>query len=129
MATGGEEVNGIVVDLGTHTCKVGYAGEDTPKFVFSSQIGRMDGSAGGDIEMLPEGAKQNRQVIPSGWQCRLHCRPSKDALGLLDPTDLPPPRSRYRIGDMAMSFPEDGMDVVSPFQDGVFEASHLRAPA
>jgi actin-related protein len=37
--SGGEEVNGVVIDLGSQTCKVGYAGEDTPKFVFPSQVG------------------------------------------------------------------------------------------
>lgn len=31
-----DEVSAIVVDLGTHTCKAGYAGEDAPKAVFPS---------------------------------------------------------------------------------------------
>ncbi|XP_047948731.1 actin-related protein 4-like [Salvia hispanica] len=33
---GGDEVSAIVVDLGSHTCKAGYAGEDAPKAVFPS---------------------------------------------------------------------------------------------
>jgi hypothetical protein len=28
---GGDEVSAIVLDVGSHTCKGGYAGEDTPK--------------------------------------------------------------------------------------------------
>ncbi|KAL2905631.1 Actin-related protein 4 [Bienertia sinuspersici] len=31
-----DEVSAIVVDLGSHTCKAGYAGEDAPKAVFPS---------------------------------------------------------------------------------------------
>lgn len=33
---GADEVSAIVVDLGSHTCKAGYAGEDAPKAVFPS---------------------------------------------------------------------------------------------
>lgn len=36
---GGDEINGIVVDLGSHTVKAGFAGEDQPKSVFPS-VGR-----------------------------------------------------------------------------------------
>lgn len=31
-----DEVSAIVIDLGSHTCKAGYAGEDAPKAVFPS---------------------------------------------------------------------------------------------
>lgn len=33
---GGDEVNAIVVEIGTHTTKAGYAGDDVPKAVFPS---------------------------------------------------------------------------------------------
>ncbi|THG18587.1 hypothetical protein TEA_019141 [Camellia sinensis var. sinensis] len=36
---GGDEVSAIVIDLGSHTCKAGYAGEDAPKAVFPSERG------------------------------------------------------------------------------------------
>eukprot|EP00250_Pteridium_aquilinum_P014839 c22229_g2_i1 orf=160-1446(+) len=36
---GGDEVSAIVVDLGSHSCKAGYAGEDAPKAVFPSVVG------------------------------------------------------------------------------------------
>ncbi|XP_024441680.1 actin-related protein 4 isoform X2 [Populus trichocarpa] len=39
---GGDEVSAIVIDLGSHTCKVGYAGEDAPKAVFPSVVGSTD---------------------------------------------------------------------------------------
>ena len=31
-----DEVNALVIDLGSHTVKAGYAGEDTPKALFPS---------------------------------------------------------------------------------------------
>ena len=33
---GGDEVSAIVMDVGTHSVKAGYAGQDTPSAVFSS---------------------------------------------------------------------------------------------
>ncbi|XP_058781753.1 actin-related protein 4A [Vicia villosa] len=39
---GGDEVSAIVIDLGSHTCKAGYAGEDAPKVVFPSVVGAID---------------------------------------------------------------------------------------
>eukprot|EP00850_Spirogloea_muscicola_P020891 SM000229S07527 [mRNA] locus=s229:121470:126462:- [translate_table: standard] len=36
---GGDEVSAIVLDLGSHAIKAGYAGEDSPKAVFPSVVG------------------------------------------------------------------------------------------
>eukprot|EP00040_Diaphanoeca_grandis_P032169 m.194469 g.194469 ORF g.194469 m.194469 type:complete len:435 (-) comp32530_c0_seq1:247-1551(-) len=36
---GGDEVNALVFDFGTHTTKAGFAGEDAPKAVFSTMLG------------------------------------------------------------------------------------------
>ncbi|KAK9815677.1 hypothetical protein WJX72_007893 [[Myrmecia] bisecta] len=44
MAYGGDEVNAIVLDVGSSTVKGGYAGEDTPKAVYPSWVGRLPGS-------------------------------------------------------------------------------------
>jgi hypothetical protein len=35
-----DEVNAVVLDIGTYQTKAGYAGEDAPKFVFPSVRGR-----------------------------------------------------------------------------------------
>lgn len=34
-----DEVGALVFDIGSHTTKVGYAGEDTPKAVFPTALG------------------------------------------------------------------------------------------
>lgn len=36
---GGDEVSSLVFDIGTFNARFGYSGEDSPKFVFQSQIG------------------------------------------------------------------------------------------
>eukprot|EP00889_Picochlorum_renovo_P001977 jgi/Picre1/29007/NNA_004401.t1 len=36
---GGDEVNAIVLDVGTYQVKAGYAGEDAPKFICPSVVG------------------------------------------------------------------------------------------
>ncbi|KAL6518154.1 Actin-related protein 4 [Orobanche minor] len=47
---GGDEVSAIVVDLGSHTCKAGYAGEDAPKAVFPSVVGSIDEMEVDDVD-------------------------------------------------------------------------------
>mmetsp|Transcript_28703 Transcript_28703/g.39659 ORF Transcript_28703/g.39659 Transcript_28703/m.39659 type:complete len:444 (+) Transcript_28703:220-1551(+) len=74
---GGDEVAAVVLDVGTHTAKGGYAGEDTPKAVFPSSVGVVSGdvkgkepAGSGDVEMKEtvEGAgkgaeaKENRTI-------------------------------------------------------------------
>ncbi|KAF8322030.1 brg1-associated factor b [Clavulina sp. PMI_390] len=39
MAHGGDEVSALVLDIGTSTVRAGYAGEDTPRSVFSTTYG------------------------------------------------------------------------------------------
>lgn len=34
-----DEVNALVLDIGTHSCKAGYAGDDAPKAIFPSVSG------------------------------------------------------------------------------------------
>ncbi|CAF0739736.1 unnamed protein product [Didymodactylos carnosus] len=39
---GSDEVGALVIDIGSHTFRAGYAGEETPKFDFPSYIGVID---------------------------------------------------------------------------------------
>ena len=50
---GGDEVSAVVIDLGTHSVKAGYAGQDTPQHVFPSAVGEC--AKGGDADMTAEG--------------------------------------------------------------------------
>lgn len=81
---GGDEVNAVVLDLGTYHVKAGYAGEDTPKYVFPSSVGAVGG--GGPDGMEVDGAAGKRTLY---------------------------------VGTHALSHRRDGMEIVSPFQDGI----------
>jgi actin-related protein len=41
-----DEINAVVLDAGSLNVKAGYAGEDAPKAVFPSLVGRIAGSSG-----------------------------------------------------------------------------------
>lgn len=56
---GGDEVNALVFDVGSHTTKAGYAGDDAPKAVFPSSMGVIQGGTSMDTD----GAKPARQLF------------------------------------------------------------------
>ncbi|XP_047337580.1 actin-related protein 4-like [Impatiens glandulifera] len=91
---GGDEVSAIVVDLGSHTCKAGYAGEDAPKAVFPSVVGAID-----QMDIDDPDAENN-------------------ASSALDSKKLKEKRKLY-VGSQALGFRRDHMEVLSPIKDGV----------
>lgn len=59
---GGDEVNAVVVDVGSHTVKAGFAGEDTPKALFPSVLGLVPNDrANGASPMDTDGATPNKR--------------------------------------------------------------------
>ncbi|GBF90529.1 hypothetical protein Rsub_03525 [Raphidocelis subcapitata] len=56
---GGDEVNAVVLDLGGCLCRAGYAGDDTPKAVFPSDVGVVPGS---DVNGTGGGGGEGRTV-------------------------------------------------------------------
>ncbi len=79
-----DEVNAIVLDIGTYQAKAGYAGEDAPKFSCPTQLG----------------------VAGSG-------QASHDAMDV--------DQRQFKAGIGALETAVDGMEVVSPFKDGVLD--------
>eukprot|EP01122_Echinamoeba_exundans_P013103 TRINITY_DN5665_c0_g1_i1.p1 TRINITY_DN5665_c0_g1~~TRINITY_DN5665_c0_g1_i1.p1 ORF type:complete len:210 (-),score=62.07 TRINITY_DN5665_c0_g1_i1:46-675(-) len=57
---GGDDVSAVVIDIGTHSTKAGYAGEDTPRCVIPSSVGvissNKDGQQPGAGPMDVDGA-------------------------------------------------------------------------
>ncbi|KAF3448878.1 hypothetical protein FNV43_RR09594 [Rhamnella rubrinervis] len=75
---GGDEVSAIVIDLGSHTCKAGYAGEDAPKAVFPSVVGSIDQmevdepanadkNSGSVLSPLKDGIVADWDLVDSIW--------------------------------------------------------------
>ncbi|EOY32499.1 Actin-related protein 4 isoform 1 [Theobroma cacao] len=94
---GGDEVSAIVIDLGSHTCKAGYAGEDAPKAVFPSVVGSID-QMDADDDNENNGSKTNNNNVDS---------------------NKPRGKRRLYVGSQALGFRRDHMEVLSPLKDGV----------
>ncbi|KAH7528086.1 actin-related protein 4 isoform X2 [Ziziphus jujuba] len=104
---GGDEVSAIVIDLGSHTCKAGYAGEDAPKAVFPSVVGSIDQMEVDD----PANAEKNSG---SAGESKNNSNNSKT----LD-SDKAKGRRKLYVGSQALGFRRDHMEVLSPLKDGV----------
>ena len=65
---GGDEVSAVVLDLGTHSVKAGYAGQDTPQHVFPSAVGTLAKS--GDVDMTEGGNGWSREIYVDGMGIR-----------------------------------------------------------
>ncbi|PHT52939.1 Actin-related protein 4 [Capsicum baccatum] len=89
-----DEVSAIVIDLGSHTCKAGYAGEDAPKAVFPSAVGSVD---------------QMEDDNPDN--------PEDNSGSALDSKSKV--KRKLYVGSQALGFRRDFMEVISPIKDGV----------
>ncbi|GAY58094.1 hypothetical protein CUMW_184420 [Citrus unshiu] len=98
---GGDEVSAIVIDLGSHTCKAGYAGEDAPKAVFPSVVGAIDQM---DIDDSANAERNSGSAI--------------DSKNNVDSNKGKGKRKLY-VGTQSLGFRRDHMEVLSPLKDGV----------
>ncbi|XP_021905477.1 actin-related protein 4 [Carica papaya] len=99
---GGDEVSAIVVDLGSHTCKAGYAGEDAPKAVFPSVVGSIDQMDVDDTANTNSGSatdSKNNAVANDSNKGKGKCK--------------------LYVGSQSLGFRRDHMEVLSPIKDGV----------
>ncbi|XP_047175238.1 actin-related protein 4A-like [Vigna umbellata] len=101
---GGDEVSAIVIDLGSHTCKAGYAGEDAPKAVFPSVVGAIDQmdidgpvyagvSSGSAVDL--QNNKKNHESDRTKEKCKLY------------------------VGSQSLGYRRDYMELLSPLKNGV----------
>uniref|UniRef100_A0ACD5XJ33 Uncharacterized protein n=1 Tax=Avena sativa TaxID=4498 RepID=A0ACD5XJ33_AVESA len=99
---GGDEVSAIVIDVGSHSCKAGYAGDDTPKSVFPSVVGSIEQT--GDTD---------------------EAKPEKEADSAPDPKNGSKPvdvdkaktKRKYFVGQ-ELEFRRDHMELIPPMKDG-----------
>ncbi|XP_042515364.1 actin-related protein 4 [Macadamia integrifolia] len=99
---GGDEVSAVVIDLGSHTCKAGYAGEDAPKAVFPSVVGSIDQM---DVD---DAVKSDSGSAPD----------SKSVVRTFD-SDKSKTKRKFYVGSQALGYRRDHMEVLSPIKDGV----------
>ncbi|GAM25133.1 hypothetical protein SAMD00019534_083080 [Acytostelium subglobosum LB1] len=98
MYSGGDDVSSIVLDVGTSTVKGGYAGEDSPKAIFPTDIGVVF-TAGTDESTV--GVNQQ-------------------AIGESEEPD-PAAKRTYYVGTNAVTYKRPHMHIQSPLQDGLIK--------
>ncbi|KAK8934154.1 Actin-related protein 4 [Platanthera zijinensis] len=101
---GGDEVSAVVIDLGSHTCKAGYAGEDSPKAVFPSAVGSIEHLGSVNDNQFD---KVNESLVDS-----------KNGVETIYTEKVNLKRKLY-VGTQALGYRRDHMEVLSPFKDGV----------
>ncbi|OBZ82440.1 Actin-like protein 6A [Choanephora cucurbitarum] len=90
VAYGGDEVNALVLDIGTSTTRAGYAGEDTPRVMFPTSVGYIDTpSIESDGDTLMTDSTENKK------------------------------KRNYFIGDNKINKFRSQMEITHPLQDGL----------
>ena len=92
-------VNALVIDVGTGTTKVGYAGEDSPKGVFSSYVGHVPISPSSSSSLHDQTSNSSFHPFKDG-------SPSSSS-------------KRTIVGDSSIHAFKQDMTVQSPFKDGL----------
>ncbi|KAL3748743.1 hypothetical protein ACJRO7_009908 [Eucalyptus globulus] len=101
---GGDEVSAIVIDLGSHTCKAGYAGEDAPKAVFPSVVGSID-------QMEVDDAANTDTNSGAAMDAKSNAKTPD--------SDKSKGKRKLYVGSQALGYRRDNMEVISPFKDGI----------
>jgi len=96
---GGDEVGGVVIDVGTSTTKAGFAGEESPKSVFPSVAGIL--FSNGKESTVGEGP---RAVGETEDGTPLTNRSSKKI---------------FYLGSQSLSIRRDGMEIHTPMENGL----------
>ncbi|KAJ6749284.1 hypothetical protein OIU79_030225, partial [Salix purpurea] len=122
---GGDEVSAIVIDLGSHTCKAGYAGEDAPKAVFPSGLDIVVIAISPCFRGFLDTCITTAQVVGSIDQMDVDDMTSNeknvavDSKNNVKDSEKGKGKRKLFIGSQALGFRRDHMEVLSPFKDGI----------
>mmetsp|Transcript_34825 Transcript_34825/g.98733 ORF Transcript_34825/g.98733 Transcript_34825/m.98733 type:complete len:456 (-) Transcript_34825:223-1590(-) len=112
---GGDEVNAIVVDIGSCTTKAGYAGEDTPKAVFPSWVGKVPG----ELREAPPASKDGEDTEMKEADER---QGGEDTSKQGEAGDKRvKPKQKYYVGTSSLAFRRDDMEVVPAIKNGLYD--------
>lgn len=112
---GGDEVNAVVVDIGSCTAKAGYAGEDTPKAVFPSWVGKIPGQLREDAAGGKAGDAEMKDAVKEGGEGGEAAAPQAETQD-----KRVKPKQKYHVGTSALGYRRDDMEVVSVMKDGLY---------
>ncbi|KAI7893256.1 actin family [Mucor mucedo] len=91
VAYGGDEVNALVLDVGSTMTRAGYAGEDTPRVMFPTSVGYLEENP--DVVMAEEDTEPQPSLS----------------------------KRKYYIGDNKINKFKSNMEVKNPMHDGMVE--------
>lgn len=100
---GGDEINAVVVDVGTSTTKGGYSGEDSPKCVFPTVVGVT--FSNGDENTVGEGTKAVGETTDMDIDANNSKTPSSKVL--------------YHVGTNSLQFRREHMEIKYPMEKGL----------
>jgi len=106
---GGDDVSALVVDVGSNTTKMGYAGEESPKAVFPSVVGVLHGPSSSrerDAGRSPAAVGDAMDVEPKASSSTSTASSSSSS-------------TRYFVGTNALHYRRDFMELQSPLTDGL----------
>jgi hypothetical protein len=104
-------VSALVVDVGSSSTRMGYAGEDTPKAVFPSLVGVLHGPSSArerDVGRSPAAVGDSMDVESKSSSATSSSSSSTTSAS-----------SRYFVGTTALAFRRDFMELQSPLTDGL----------
>ncbi|CAO3674247.1 unnamed protein product [Umbelopsis ramanniana] len=117
---GGDEVNALVLDVGSTWTRAGYAGEDTPKAIFPSSYGVIEtestepNSQNGHDQ--PEAADPDTEMTDARTPNGNAAAKAEDAA-----TSGPKKVRKYYIGDGEVNIWRQNMEIRNPLKDGLVE--------
>lgn len=103
----GDEVSGLIGDIGTHTSRFGFAGEDAPKHVFRTTTGCLPLEHGGVIRESRRRARANG-ADPA-------------AAASAEGNDTRTSQGQWFVGDECVSNPRPHVEMRSPLEDGLYK--------
>jgi actin-like protein 6A len=103
-------VSALVVDVGSSTTRMGYAGEDTPKAVFPSLVGVLHSSSSSARDR-----DVGRSPAAVGDSMDVESTPNKTSTT----SSSSSASSRYFVGTTALAYRRDFMELQSPLADGL----------
>ncbi|CAM0141706.1 unnamed protein product [Umbelopsis sp. WA50703] len=117
---GGDEVNALVVDVGSTWTRAGYAGEDTPKAIFPTSYGVIE-SESTELDTQPT-ADQPKPEDPDTEMSDART-PNGDAAAKAEdaatPASVPKKQRKYYIGDGEANTWRQNMEIRNPMKDGL----------